>query len=191
MRGLPASLLGRRPDLRAAEMRLRGTLASTDATRLSFYPQVSLTGTFGALGGGISDLLDSPAATVIAALNAPFIQVNQAHFSVQLARRSMRRRRSGFGRCYSQPSMMSTTRCPRGPSLPRKAGRLERSLQAAQEVERIYGIRYRAGAVALRFWLDAQQTRREAEVALAANRLNRLLNYSTLCQALGGGTRDF
>ena len=34
--GLPASLLDRRPDLRAAEIRLREALAQTDATRLSF-----------------------------------------------------------------------------------------------------------------------------------------------------------
>ena len=36
--GLPASLLERRPDLRAAEQRLRESLATADATRLVITP---------------------------------------------------------------------------------------------------------------------------------------------------------
>jgi hypothetical protein len=55
-----------------------------------------------------------------------------------------------------------------------------RTLQAGDE------IRYRAGSVALQAWLDAQERRRQAEVALAENRLSRLQNFTTLCQALGG-----
>jgi outer membrane protein TolC len=47
-------------------------------------------------------------------------------------------------------------------------------------------VRYRAGAVALKPWLDAQEKRRSAETALAENRLNRLVNHATLYQALGG-----
>ena len=35
--GVPADVLGRRPDLQAAEMRLRESLANVDATRTSYY----------------------------------------------------------------------------------------------------------------------------------------------------------
>jgi outer membrane protein TolC len=47
-------------------------------------------------------------------------------------------------------------------------------------------IRYRAGLIPLQIWLDAQEIRRQAENALAQNRLNRSQNYLTLCKALGG-----
>ena len=47
-------------------------------------------------------------------------------------------------------------------------------------------VRYQVGAEALQSWLAAQETRRNAEVSLAQNRLNQLLNYIDLCQALGG-----
>ena len=57
---------------------------------------------------------------------------------------------------------------------------------AARRAERLYEVRYRAGAVALKPWLDAQEKRRSAEIALAENRLNRLVNHATLYQALGG-----
>jgi len=56
-------------------------------------------------------------------------------------------------------------------------------------VERILEVRYRAGAVALRLWLDAQERRRSAEIALAQTRLDLLVNQVRLYQALGGGMR--
>jgi outer membrane protein TolC len=67
-----------------------------------------------------------------------------------------------------------------------QAAQLEQSLADARRAERLYEVRYRAGAVALKPWLDAQEKRRSAETALAENRLNRLVNHATLYQALGG-----
>ena len=67
-----------------------------------------------------------------------------------------------------------------------QAVQLEQSLADARRAERLYEVRYRAGAVALKPWLDAQEKRRNAEIALAENRLNRLVNHATLYQALGG-----
>jgi outer membrane protein TolC len=42
--GIPADVLARRPDVRAAELRLRKTLARGDEIRTGFYPTLSLTG---------------------------------------------------------------------------------------------------------------------------------------------------
>ena len=64
----------------------------------------------------------------------------------------------------------------------------EQSLVAAREAERLYEIRYRAGAVPLRTWLDAQESRRSAEINLAQVQLSRLQNQITLFQAMGGDT---
>jgi len=60
------------------------------------------------------------------------------------------------------------------------------AVEAAQKGERLSEARYRAGAVPLKTWLDAQETRRQAENNLAQNRLNRLNALVTLYQALGG-----
>jgi outer membrane protein TolC len=65
----------------------------------------------------------------------------------------------------------------------------QRSLDAALEVERLYETRYRAGAVPLSQWLDAQETRRQSELSLAQARLSQLQNDSKLFQALGGAGR--
>jgi len=44
---LPARLLSRRPDLQAAELRLREALAGADASRMNFYPPLTLNGNLG------------------------------------------------------------------------------------------------------------------------------------------------
>ena len=64
--------------------------------------------------------------------------------------------------------------------------RLDETLQAARTAERLYEIRYRAGAATLSLWLDAQERRRTADIALATNQLARLNNQVVVYQALGG-----
>lgn len=62
----------------------------------------------------------------------------------------------------------------------------EESLALARKAEELAEIRYRTGSTALQPWLDAQESRRDAERALAAVRLNRLRNCMALYQAIGG-----
>jgi NodT family efflux transporter outer membrane factor (OMF) lipoprotein len=47
--GVPADLLRRRPDVRAAELRAAAQSASVGVTKADLYPAISLTGTFGLL----------------------------------------------------------------------------------------------------------------------------------------------
>jgi outer membrane protein TolC len=73
--------------------------------------------------------------------------------------------------------------------LTRQVDLSQQSFEAAEEVERLYEVRYRAGATPLRSWLDAQETRRSAELALAQARLSQLQNDSLLFQTLGGSAQ--
>jgi NodT family efflux transporter outer membrane factor (OMF) lipoprotein len=184
---LPISLLDRRPDLRAAEMRLREALASTDATRLSFYPNLTLTGSLGTASTSLAQIVQDPVSTLAAALVAPFIQINQAKFTTELAHTQYQEAVVNFRKTLLQALTEVDNALAERTELAAEAGHLERSLEAAKTVEHLNEVRYRAGAVQLRNWLDAQEIRRQAEITLAANRLNRFQNYAALCQALGGG----
>jgi outer membrane protein TolC len=185
--GLPASLLERRPDLRAAEMRLRETLAQADATRLSFYPNLNLTGSVGTASPGLSELVSNPIGSLAAILSLPFIQLNQAHFATALSKIEYDKAAVSFRKTLLQALTDVDNALSARTQLAMEGAELERSVESAKTAERLYQIRYRAGAVALRSWLDAEEARRQAELALAGNRLARLQNYATLCQALGGG----
>jgi NodT family efflux transporter outer membrane factor (OMF) lipoprotein len=184
--GLPASLLDRRPDLRAAEMRLRETLAQSDATRLSFYPNVSLTGSLGTASTGLAELVSNPLGSLAATVASPFVQINQARFATALARTQYDKAVVVFRKALLQALIDVDNALSARTQLAQAGAELERSLESAKTVERLTEIRYRAGAVALRAWLDTQESHRQAEILLANNRLSRLQNFVILCQALGG-----
>ena len=171
----------------AAESRLRTLLALADATRVSFYPQVTLTGGVGTGGSEFAELLQNPVGTLAATLAAPFVQVNQARFSTALARNDYEAASVVFRATLMQALYEVENALSRRKQLTEEAGWLEKSLDSARQIERLHEARYRNGTVALQLWLDSQESRRQAELALAGNRLARLQNFTALCRALGGG----
>ena len=62
----------------------------------------------------------------------------------------------------------------------------QRNVELAERTERLTEVRYRNGAIALKNLLDAQETTRNARLALVQTRQNQYNAYVTLMQALGG-----
>ena len=188
--GLPASLLSRRPDLRAAEQRLRGSLANVDATRTSFYPALSLTGSLGTSSTALGELLKNPVATLGAGLALPFLQWNTARLTVAVSQTQYEEAVLGFRQSlYTALSEVENTLSSRT-QLRDESEKLVVALQQAQRAENLSEVRYRAGATALQPVLDAKDRRRSAEVSLALNRLNQLNATMTLYKALGGAATE-
>lgn len=184
--GLPASVLARRPDLRAAELRLRSSLATVDATRTSYYPTLSLTGSLGSTSNVLSSVLNNPLATLGAGLALPFIQWRDMQRNVAVSQVDYEQAVLGFRQTWYQALADVENALSARTQLEVQAQQLQLSLTAALQSERLSEIQYRAGAVPLKTWLDAQETRRVATNNLAQNRLNRLTNLVTLYQVLGG-----
>ena len=184
--GLPASLLARRPDLRAAELRLRQSFTRIDATRASYYPALSLTGSLGTSSTQLTNLLQNPVAALGLGVSLPFLQRANMQLNIQVSETQYEEAVLNFRQTlYTALGDVDNALSARQ-QLAQQAARLEESLQAARNAERLYEDRYRAGGAALKAWLDAQEKRRSADIALADNRLARLNNQLALYQALGG-----
>jgi len=71
--GLPSDLLLRRPDVQAAEARLRAAGARIDAARAAYFPGITLTAALGRESTDLSNLVDAPSRiwSVAAALTQP------------------------------------------------------------------------------------------------------------------------
>jgi NodT family efflux transporter outer membrane factor (OMF) lipoprotein len=188
--GLPAELLGRRPDLRAAELRLRETLADGDATKAGYYPKLALTGSLGSGSSALLNVLSNPVATLGAGLTLPFLQWNEMTLSNKVAQLDYEKAVINFRQTlYAAMADVENALSARS-QYQAKASRLELSLTAASGAEKLQAVRYASGAIALKVLLDAEQTRREAEIALVQNRYNILTNQVTLYQTLGGNVAD-
>jgi NodT family efflux transporter outer membrane factor (OMF) lipoprotein len=185
--GLPASLLAQRPDLQAAELRLKKQLANVDSTRASYYPGFSLTGTLGTSSTSLVEVIRNPYALLGAGLTLPFIQWNTMKLNVEIATADYEEAVVNFRQTlYSALSDVENALSARS-NQAEELRRSEESLDLARKAEELAEIRYQAGSTSLQPWLDAQESRREAERALALARLARLKSAMALYQSLGGG----
>ncbi len=118
--GLPAELLGRRPDLRAAELRLRNSLKNIKVTATSYYPALSLTGGVNSSATSLSDVLKNPVGTLGAGLSLPFLNIREAQLNTRIPAPTTRLPPMHSGAPCIPPFRRWTTRCRRGPSWPRR-----------------------------------------------------------------------
>ena len=184
--GMPADLLSRRPDLRAAEMRLRETLLFNDASRASYYPSLSLTGSLGTSSSALLEVLRNPVLAIGAGLALPFVRYQEMKLNTQLTEAQYSQAVLSFRQTlYTAFADVENALSARR-QYAERAEHLAVTLDAQRNAERLYEVRYRSGGVALQPWLDAQERRRSAELSFAANRLQQLTTQATLYQALGG-----
>ncbi|MBN4666325.1 TolC family protein [Pandoraea nosoerga] len=184
--GLPASLLARRPDLAAAETRVRARLADVDAARLSFYPTFTLTGTAGTTSDSLSRLLANPVGTLAATIALPFLQVQTARFTTAIARNDYEQSVASFRNALlSALNEVEDALTARGATASQYAS-LARAATLAQRAAELSGARYRAGDIDLQSWLDAQRLARQARRNAAQSRLDQIDATLTLVKALGG-----
>jgi NodT family efflux transporter outer membrane factor (OMF) lipoprotein len=185
--GLPVQVLERRADLRAAEARLKASLATVDATQASFLPAFTLTGSLGSSSIALTDALKNPFAGLGAGLSLPFLNWHEMKRNVAISDSEYRAGIADFRQTlYTALADVENALSSRR-QLALRHDRLQRALDTAREVERLYEVRYRSGAVDLQSWLDAQEKRRTAEQSLLGNTLDRLNAQVNLYRALGGG----
>lgn len=184
--GLPAELLARRPDLRAAELRLRAALKATDVERRNLYPQVSLTGALGGSSTELVHLLSNPLATLGTGITLPFLNMKDGKIRVAITDADYQivasEFRSSLLTAFSETSNALSARA----TLQQKGWHLKAALDAAETSAKLIEERYRAGAVELRIWIDAQNRSRTARRAYTANRLEQLLAEIQIFRVLGG-----
>ena len=184
--GLPADLLERRPDVRAAELRLRESVEELNSVKTSLLPTISLTSTLGSSSDQLRNLLSNPIGALGASLALPFLNWNEGQLNIKVSEAEYEQAITEFRQTTYQAMADVENALSARTNYDRRAERLEAALRASANAERIYEARFRSGAVAMQDWLDSQEDRRTAEEAVIDNQLERITNLITLYQALGG-----
>lgn len=184
--GLPADILSRRPDLQASELRLRKTLATKDATKASYYPSISLTGSLGSTSTSLTQLLKNPALTLGASLSLPFLQYNDMKKDIAISDLEYEKAITQYRQTLYQAFADVENALSNRTQLNQQVQLQQRNVELADKTERLTEVRYRNGAIALKNLLDAQETTRNARLSLVETKQNQYNAYVTLMQALGG-----
>ena len=182
----PLAALASRPDLQAAESRLRAALAGSDAARLSFYPTLSLQGTLSAGSQLFHQWFNYPLRTVGSSVSAPFIQWNTVQLTVEQASVKVQQEAVNFRRtAYTALSEVDNAMEKRL-NADEQRERLLQSLLLGEQRLALTESRYQAGAVDYQTLLNAQDALLDVQNSLAQNQYDYLYATLQLWLAQGG-----
>jgi multidrug efflux system outer membrane protein len=187
--GLPSDLLLRRPDIRAAESRLKALNAQVGVAKASRFPRITLTGSFGYKSTELDELFSPHSQLWNLALGMvqPLFDAGKLKAGQEAAEA---RYRQGIAEYAKQ--VLTAFSEVEGALLTRKE-QLERRerflkfLNEARATQEVAESRYGRGLVGYLSVLDAQQTRFVAEQNLVQVELAIFTNRVNLHRALGGG----
>jgi outer membrane protein, multidrug efflux system len=189
--GAPADLLERRPDVLAAENRMRAAGFRIHEARANLLPRLTLTGSAGSTGQGINDIDDSAnmISNLVAGITMPIFNGGAL---LAESRATVNDRRAAASE-YVRTSITAWREVEAAISADqslevreREFGNAAEEARAAQELaEREYA----RGVATLFELIDAYTRRIDAERGLISARADRVSNRITYHVALGGGAR--
>jgi outer membrane protein, multidrug efflux system len=187
--GMPSEVLLRRPDVLAAEHRLRAENANIGAARAAFFPSIKLTGSVGSASDELSGLFDAGTGVWLFApqVNLPIFEGGRLRANLDVARTDRdialaqyeRAIQAGF-RDVADALALTTTLADQ------RAAR-QATVDAATEADRLALARYKAGRDSYLVLLESQRSLYLAQQTLIVTRLSEQTNRVTLYKALGGG----
>ncbi|WP_145150346.1 efflux transporter outer membrane subunit [Pseudomonas oryzihabitans] len=186
--GLPSDLLQRRPDIRAAEYRLRAANANIGAARAAFFPRITLTASAGYLSSDLNGLfnLGNQVWSFVPQLQVPLFDGgrNRANLDLAEVRRdqNVARYEKSIQVAFREVADQLVAEAP----LQRQLA-AQRSLSdiTARSVE-LASERYRQGLDNYLNLLDSQRSLYQADNALIETRLQLMVAHVELFRALGG-----
>ncbi len=187
--GLSSALLERRPDIRAAEQRLRADQALIRAAKAAYFPTISLTGLFGFQSNQLSSLFTGGGNTWSV---AP--QIVQPIFTAGRLKSNVRfeQAQQELALAQYEQTIQTSFREVSDALVERrkvKEIRQQQELLVAtlRDRSRLAYVRYEGGVDSLLNALDADRELFVAELNLTQTRRNELLSLVQLYKALGGG----
>ncbi len=187
--GLPSELLGRRPDVAAAEHLLIAANADIGQAKANYYPRLTLTGSAGFSTIDASRVVswESRVWSMGPSLNLPLFQGGKLDASLEGAKQryeeTLANYRTAVLNAFRETEDVLN-------DLSNRVGAAEsqaRMVASARETARLVEMQYRSGLTPYYQLMDAQRTLLASELAAAQIQNLRLNSTVTLVKAIGGG----
>jgi len=186
--GLSSEVLLSRPDILAAEHRLRAANASIGAARAAFFPRISLTTSFGTASADLSGLFKDGSSTWNFApqIIMPIFDARlwSAYDATKVEKEiSLTQYERAIQTAFRETADALAVRG----TVNRQLAAQKSLVEAFAETYRLSAIRYAKGVDSYLSVLDAQRSLYGAQKGLIGIQLLRLANEVALYKALGGG----
>lgn len=187
--GLPSTLLEQRPDVAAAEARLRAAGARVDVARAAYLPGVSLSASLGKASTDLSNLLDGPSTiwSLVASLTQPIWNAGRldANREAVLARQRQAELdyRDAVARAFREVRDALDAQAEASASLVLARQRAD----ALRQASRLTQLRVDAGESSRLNAIEAQRIALAAQSQLADQQRALAAAQADVFRALGGG----
>lgn len=187
--GAPSALLERRPDILAAEHRLKSRNADIGAARAAFFPRISLTGSYGSSSAEVSGLFDggSRSWSFMPTLSLPIFDAGRNSANLDLAEV----RKDAAVAAYEgsiQTAFREVADALAATDTLRREEAARRALaNTSNETLKLAKARYEGGVDSHLRYLDAQRSAFLNDSTLIETSTQRQLALVDLFRALGGG----
>ena len=189
--GIPADIISRRPDIRAAEQALRSANAEVGVAIASYFPSISLTGTAGYASADLRHTTSGYAHKsgwgIGASLTGPLFRAGQLRANEQAKKDAFLAAKSDYEQTVlSALAEISTTLIERE-KLREVIAKQEEAVAAYEESVKLAKERFKVGLSAYFEVLDNQLRLFPAQKQLASYRYQYAACIPTLYTQLGGG----
>ena len=184
-----ATLLARRPDVRAAERRLAAATARVGVATAELYPSIRLGGSIGSTAGSIGDLFSSKGFRFgigpLISWTFPNTAVARSH--IAQAQAGAEGALAQFDGAWLGALRETETALARYAAEGERVATLRRAVAASAEAARIARLRYQNGAESFQIVLDAERSLSDTSALLAESEATLSDLTITLFLSLGGG----
>jgi multidrug efflux system outer membrane protein len=187
--GLPSTLLQRRPDIRAAEQRMREANAKVGVAAASFYPAFSINGSGGLESIGTNNFYDqrSKVMTIGPSMTLPIFQGGKLRANLKSSKAAYDETLANYRQSILVALQEVEDSMLDAGAYAKQASALDAAIASAQETQRLAELRYQKGLASYFEVVDANRTVLNAKLLAAQVEGQRLIASVAMLKALGGG----
>jgi len=185
--GLPSTLLESRPDIVAAEHKLKGMNANIGAARANFFPIVLLTGAFGTISSQTSDLFSGSYWQFLPQVRLPIFDSGRNTARLEVAEADHYIALAEYEKTIQTAFREVMDTLAQREHIDEQLSAETSLLMSTTESFELANARYDVGIDSYLNLLDAQRSLYNAQQSYIATKLLRETNALMLYKALGGG----
>ncbi|MDR2826386.1 MAG: efflux transporter outer membrane subunit [Deltaproteobacteria bacterium] len=187
--GLPSFMLERRPDILAAEHRLRGANANIGAARASFFPRIGLTGSIGTISTDMGNLFESASRTwsFIPSVTLPIFETGRLRANLRVSETDQKLALAAYEKTIQTAFREVADALAFRSTSAEQVASVTSFVNSSRQSYDLSSLRYEVGVDSFLNVLDSQRVYFSAQQAYVNTMLNYEINTLNLYKALGGG----